>query len=152
MKRMIALLTTGLIALPASAHWQWTKWGMSPTQLIAASKGTASKVDPSLDVTAPYGVKEAVGTFNSSGRPLKASYWFKGGGLSQIDLSSSSEDDCFSLRRDLNALYGQPLSRSSMSTVWTDRPKGNRIQFVDWGPQGCNLIYSPIPSSANTGL
>jgi hypothetical protein len=152
MKRILFVVAIAAAAAPAEAHWQWTKWGMSPAQVIAASKGTVEHADPAADETMPYGVKEAVGTYDSNGRSMKASFWFKAGKLSQINLSSGDQDDCFSIRRDLGSLYGQPLSRSSMSTVWSDKAKGNRVQLVDWGAQGCDLVYAPLATSQSTGL
>lgn len=35
-----------LIVSPATADWQWTKWGMTAQQVIISSKGTAKAVPP----------------------------------------------------------------------------------------------------------
>lgn len=143
------------IASPAGAHWQYSRFGMTPQQVITASKGAVHRVDPASDATLPIGVKEAVGTYTANNRTMKVSFWFKGGALSQVDLSHDDENACMALARDLAGVFGEPLSRSKgmvPSTVWLDKARSNRVQFVDWGAQGCNLIYAPLPTASSTGL
>ncbi len=151
----ISLVVVVGIAAPAEAHWQYTRWGMTPDQVIVASKGAASRSDPAADATLRIGTKEAVGTYSANGQSMKASFWFKSGKLNQVNLSSEDEDACFALNRDLVGVYGQPTSRSGgmiATNVWLDKARGNRIQFSNWGTAGCDLIYAPLPTAAATGL
>ena len=53
----VSALACAAIASPAGAHWQYSKWGMTPDQVVAASKGTVQRVDPSSDAALPIGVK-----------------------------------------------------------------------------------------------
>ncbi len=157
---MKKLLFTALFACtmptPAQAHWQWTKWGMTPAQVAAGSRGSVKLADPSSDAEMPYGVKEAAGTYTSGGRTMKASFWFAGGKLSRVNLSNDDTDACSALERDMASVYGQPTTRSGGSmlttSVWRDVAKGNRVQFSNWSTGGCDLIYSPLATADNTGL
>ncbi len=151
----ILLVTAAGSAAPAEAHWQYTRWGMMPEQVIAASKGMASRSDPTTDAALPIGVKEAVGIYNADGRAMKASFWFKSGKLNQVNLSSDNDDACLALNRDLIGVYDQPTSRSRgmiETSVWLDKERGNRVQFSSWGTGGCNIIYAPLPTAQGTGL
>jgi hypothetical protein len=155
MKKSIVVIGAVFVAMPADAHWQFTRWGMTPAQVVAQSKATLERVDPSSDTEMPYGTKEVSGTYDSSGRTLKASFWFKAGKLNRVNLSSEDEDTCFSLRRDLVSVYGNAASRSGgmiATNVWSDRSKGNRVQFSNWGTGGCSVIYSPLATGASSGL
>lgn len=128
---------------------------MTPAQVVAGSKGTAQRVDPTSDAEMPYGVKEAVGRYDSNDRTLKASFWFKRGKLTRVNLASEDEDTCFALRRDLVSVYGKAASQSGgmiATNVWSDRAKGNRVQFSNWGTGGCDLIYSPMVTATSSGL
>ncbi|MGK2908640.1 MAG: hypothetical protein ACSLE1_02365 [Sphingobium sp.] len=155
-KMMAVALASSAVASPASAHWQYTRWEMTPNQVVVASKGSVQRFDPALDVTAPYGVKEAAGTYTSGGRTMKASFWFAGGKLSRVNLSNDDTDACFALERDMASVYGQPTTRSGGSmlttSLWRDVAKGNRVQFSNWSTGGCDLIYSPLATADSTGL
>jgi hypothetical protein len=155
MKRWIITVAVAAVTMPVQGHWQYTRWGMTSSQVIAGSKGTVQSADPSLDEEMPFGWKEAAGTYVSAGRPLKASFWFKGGKLLRVNLASDDEDTCLALRRDLVSLYEQAASGSPVTApanVWIDRIKGNRVQFSSWGPGGCDVIYSPLPTASDIGL
>lgn len=143
------------LASPVKAHWQYTRWGMTPAQVIAAGKGRVQKADPTADAAMPYGVKEAGGSYDSAGRVLKASFWFKSSNLTRVVLASEDEDTCFVLRRDLLSVYGKTAAQSGRlveTGVWYDRAKGNRVQFSNWGTGGCDVIYSPLVTAASSGL
>lgn len=150
---LVVAVTALSVSSAAQADWQYTKWAMSPDQVIAASKGAVAAVDPTKDAEMPWGIKEAVGTFSSNGREMKASFWFKDHKLTQVNLSSNSESDCVSIANDLNGIYGPPSDRpTGSSKVWNDSRTGNRILLRGWGSQGCDLIYSQLATSATTGL
>jgi hypothetical protein len=44
----IATLATGLLDESAFADWSFTRWGMTPQQVVHASKGRAALFDGSL--------------------------------------------------------------------------------------------------------
>ena len=155
MKRVIMSLAAIVflaVSTGAQAHWQYTRWGMTPDQVVIAARGAVQRADPKSDAEMPFGVKEAAGTYAAGNRSMKASFWFKEGRLSQVDLSSDNQDDCYSVKRDLDALYLSPNSTSAMSTIWIDEIKGNHIQYVNWGTLGCQIFYAVVQNSKSTGL
>ena len=46
MRRAPLLLALLVLAGPARAHWEYTRWGMTPEQVVQASRGTALLVPP----------------------------------------------------------------------------------------------------------
>ncbi|GLV24977.1 hypothetical protein [Sphingobium sp. TomTYG45] len=151
----VSALACAAIASPAGAHWQYSKWGMTPDQVVAASKGTVQRVDPSSDAALPIGVKEAAGTYSANDQSMRVSFWFKGGKLNQVHLAQDDADACMAVGRDLTGVYGQPTSRSGgmiSTSVWLDKARGNRVQFSNWSTGGCDLIYAPLPTAQSTGL
>ncbi|KYH01493.1 hypothetical protein SE91_25860 [Bradyrhizobium sp. DOA1] len=50
MERMeLTILPTGILAGPANAHGQYTKWVMTPDQVVSASHGEMKKRDETCD-------------------------------------------------------------------------------------------------------
>lgn len=154
-KMMPIAFVCAVLSSPAGAHWQYTKWGMTSDQVVAASKGAVRRVDPASDATLPIGIKEAAGTYAANDRTMRVSFWFKAGKLNEVHLGQDDADTCIAVARDLTAVFGQPTSRSSglvSTAVWLDKVRSNRVQFSDWGSSGCDLIYAPLPTASSTGL
>lgn len=155
MRNWVIALVSLCATAPAEAHWQYTRWGMTPAQVVAAAKGKVQRADPAADAEMPYGSKEAVGTYDTDGRNLRASFWFKNGKLSRVVLANEDEDTCYAIRRDLLSAYGKSAAQSGRmieTNVWLDRARGNRVQFSNWGTGGCDVIYAPLPTKASSGL
>lgn len=153
-KVYLAAACLAAIATPAHAQWQWAKWGMTPTQVITASKGQAQMAagdksaqgDTTRDVTSRY---------SAGDRTFDVSFWFDADGLQSVTLSPTGEHRCLSLRRDLLARYGEPVERSVRSVerlMWADRPSGNRVVIIIDGDDFCELQYGPLLSRASAGL
>ncbi|MBI5940147.1 MAG: hypothetical protein HY859_06950, partial [Caulobacterales bacterium] len=46
---MLAVVVASLLAAtPAAADWQWTKWGMTPSEVVSASDGKAKQTSPTI--------------------------------------------------------------------------------------------------------
>ena len=70
MVRTIALLSTLLVTSAAQANWQYTKWGMSPKELLALGNGkivTASPGEAAPNVTEYKGHRVTTMTLNTAG-------------------------------------------------------------------------------------
>jgi hypothetical protein len=103
------LLVAGLSA-PAWANWEYTRWGMSPEQVAAASSG-AVKVLPKAQRQSGGGDHSeiaAMGIFESEGLTLSVGFQFDTvtGGLTCV-LYNAMGDDVAELKDLLVKKYGQ---------------------------------------------
>lgn len=151
-RKMLAMVCACLIATPASAHWQFTTWGMTAEQVIAASNGSAhvGSGATSAQGDAKLG---AAGTYVSGEYQFTVNYWFGSAGLSMVSLSLRSDPQCRALQRDLLAKYGEPveISPSGMRRMWADQANGNRVVLISTSGF-CELQYAPLISAAGAGL
>jgi hypothetical protein len=150
-----ALLTATCAASPAAAHWQWTRWGMTPDQVIAASKGTA-RVGNREKSAQGDGTADVVGSYDAGGRIFTAKFYFQRGLLAYVVLGSRDWQACVQTVRDLQAVYGKPIEWSdggvASNATWLDQTRGNRVKIVAVPEAYCELQYSPISSAAASGL
>lgn len=142
------------ISSPASAHWQFTNWGMTPEQVIASSNGSA-KAGPG-DKSAQNGDRLlAVGTYSAGDYTFSANFWFGPKGLTGVSLALHDDGQCTSVRRDLLAKYGPPVEETGSSVQrrsWNDQQGGNRIVLIETGLGYCELQYSSLISEAGASL
>lgn len=143
------------IASPAGAHWQFTKWGMTPAQVIEASNGTASVGDGAKSGRGDDTV-EAIGTYVAGETSFTAKFWFGHQGLSMVALQLRDDGKCLDVQRDLLAKYGEPVERTGGSglqrRMWVDSPSGNRVGLLNTDVGFCQVEYSPLVSSTGAGL
>jgi len=155
MKKVYLVATClAVIAAPAHAQWQWTKWGMTPTQVIAAGKGQARAAEGDKSSQGDA-TRDVAGEYSVGHRTFKVSFWFDAGGLEKVTLSPIGEHRCLDLRRDLLAKYGEPVERSPRSVerlMWADKVSGNRVVIIIDGDNFCELQYAPLVSRAAAGL
>ena len=138
-----ALFAVSVSATAANADWQYTKWGMTQSQVIAASKNEAQRVEPSSKYVCNGGhipfasvEKKTIGqfTFNvtfCSDKP--------GGSLKSVRLGY--HENVPVLKRALLSQYGTPVSDKGNGTIWSDQKSGNSIDLYDFGA-GAILTYS----------
>lgn len=132
-----AILTT---ATPAAADWQWTRWGMSPAEVVTASGGKAVPGARGLYVLSEPQVAGGL-TFDS------VAFSFDDGRLSAVTMVS---DDILFIEAEwkLAAAFGEPVVKSDDQgrvRVFVDRAKGNSIRLVETSV-GSTLVYSAIPA------
>jgi len=145
------------ISMPAKAHWQYTKWDMTPVQVIAASKGSAKSAAGDMSAQKDK-TRDVDGTYVTGDRTFDVSFWFAEGLLKLVTLSPAGgpgERRCLDLKRDLLAKYGEPIERSPGSverSMWADKPTGNRVVIISSGDDFCELQYAPLISAAGSGL
>lgn len=152
--RAMVVLAACICALPAQAHWQFTKWAMTPEQVVAASGGTAQLGSGEKSVQGDA-VKGAVGRYEAGDYKFAVNYWFNASGLSGVSLSLKDDDQCLALQRDLLAKYGEPVERSGGSVqrrMWADRTASNRVVLITTGLGFCELQYAPLVSQGGAGL
>jgi hypothetical protein len=141
---------------PASADWQYTKWGMTVPQVAAASGGKATPLtDKGLDrgtdivrLQAPY----TSGAFVFTARFLFDASTER---LSRVDLKLENGKMCADLHGALYTKYGPPDTTKpsvAMLSIWRDRASSSTISLLTIGGDSCTLGYAPMRNSNNQGL
>ncbi len=136
------------IALPsaAEAHWRYTRYGMTPAEVIAASGG---KLKRGTGQPGPEGTTNgATGRFEADGYSYAANFFFRQGGLVEIRLDLDGEENCLRLREDFVRIYGQPPDfRQSIVSHWTwlDQRWGNRVRLLSLA-RYCQVQYVALPA------
>ena len=103
-----------LLATPAAAHWEFTRWGMTERQVIAASRGAVRALPREERRLVPAARMEyrATGEFRSGNLTLTVAFAFdaRNGGL--VCVSAQGEaGQAPALRARLERLFGAPQER-----------------------------------------
>jgi hypothetical protein len=147
-------------ASTAHADWQYTKWGMTVDEVVAASGGKAvpntdnvfNMDDPNLatKLSTPYAVDTV---------EFAAHFLFDPQGkLGLVHLRPIDAQNCFRLKSELANKYGRPSNITDLgvvrNTYWRDTESSNLVQFVEVkSRQGsCMLKYGPLKSTMSRGL
>ncbi|MGY3610455.1 MULTISPECIES: hypothetical protein [unclassified Bradyrhizobium] len=113
---MLAILLTGILAGPANANWQYTKWGMTPDQVIAASRGEMKKCDATCSKqrtdteTALTYAKYRSGEFSFT---AFAFFGNSSNRLEYVELRLDEASKAYRLLAELKSKYGEPTSQSN---------------------------------------
>jgi hypothetical protein len=131
----------------ARADWQYTKWGMTPDQVVSASNGSASIVPPN-------GGCPVQGTYKSGSQVFSMSACFDNNGLNQIelDMENATPSDAQQILAALTAKYGNPTPGDNPTAYqWTDLGSDNQIILWDFSLSGRVLIFYK-PTLTGNGL
>ncbi len=136
------------------ADWQYTRWGMSPKQVVAASKGKAKPFSSETmpDVRAQGGYQS--GTFH-----FKVNFAFRPNDnqLSEVELVPLDNSTCHSIKLNLEGKYGQAVNIETNEYIereesrWHDRKQNNLVSFASY-PNRCFLKYKQLSTSDGKGL
>jgi hypothetical protein len=163
---VLALACCGASA--AKADWQYTKWGMTPQQVVSASKNLAregSDLRPDSDGN----VSKLVAPYQSGKFPFEAQFGFDAADrLSSVtlvlnDKSASmdmgadmnmnmDQEVCRDLEVSVNTAYGPPQGGGSADMVysietWQDQKNKNNVKYTVLYGTGCYVQYSAIKSA-----
>jgi hypothetical protein len=144
------------VSISAHADWQYAAWGMSPENVISASKGVAVRAEsPAVArngerglLTAPYATNNIL---------FVVHFWFAVGEpkLARVTLGTQYASDCPNVRSLLSNIYGAPQVSDlgpPASLRWRSDATGNFIAFSQYGDTRCVLDYYPIPIPGPPGL
>ncbi len=111
MRPVMRALTLALLSLPLQAHanWEYTHWGMTPAQLVAASHGAVHIIPPQRrGATALLTLAE--GEFRTGAIILNVSFAFRaaGNGLALVSYVTQTAAQNYALRDYLVHKYGAP--------------------------------------------
>jgi hypothetical protein len=120
-----------MAAPPAFADWQFTKWGMTPDQVAAASHGAAASVDPLTISNAVNGDRTLLQMpYNAGTFDFVASFAFDNSDhLDRVHLVLQS-GAAIDLRTALLAKYGKPAHQDSDLEAF-----GGRIIWITPGEE-----------------
>lgn len=134
----------------AWADWEWTRWGMSPEQVVRASKGRATVLDPAagkrLNRFEGTQILAVMSEYQAAGKVFEVRFGFDAERrLNEVTLNAGA-DAFYDLVRMMTAIYGAPVDGSDRiipGRTWIDRSKGNAIQLIKLN--GAVIQYRPVP-------
>ena len=153
--KLKAVVFLGLVtaSLSAYADWQYTKWGMTPDELVAAAKNAKQSISKSKhpDLISRGWLFE--GEYRTNIYRFKAIFIFSKNPekLKSVSLQPSDKSQCNVLMADLIATYGPQVKHNKLSTgdllTWNDAVKKNEVQLVI-DPSICFVTYNDTKQSA----
>lgn len=123
---------------PASADWQYAKWGMTAAEVIAASNGEARRLPAGKEIVCAFNDQKPIAYIPAK----KIDQWtFEvvfcaagGGKLSSVALEPKPAEDTYnSLRASLLGRYGRPIQDGQGDiavTAWNDTKGGNLVRLA----------------------
>ena len=143
------VLTAVPPASAAGAGFRGLQWGMTPQEVLVASRGTA-QLDPNRGrYSTPQAFAMFVVPHRFAGFPFEARFLFdrETRGLSRLHLTLLDPEACGDLREALGGRYGQPQNEVQSLyfsfTKWYDRGR-DEVVWSDIAGQ-CTLESWPLP-------
>ncbi len=168
----LAIGTLILTTWPSFADWQYTRWGMTPDEVVAASNGAASKPQIAPPKKGRAVDDETVkGTYETPSFKFSVGFVFENDKLAAVRLKPMPIDKIYDVGSQLASIYGKPIydrdERTSggicflTNRKWRDEKAGNEISYSSYACIKTNISnksliggvsYTPIRSSKSTGL
>lgn len=161
---VLALACCGTSA--AKADWEYTKWGMTPQQVVSAAQNRTRKssdLHPDSDgnvtkLVAPYQNGkfsfEAQFGFDASDRLSSVTLVLndKSAGMDMGADMNMDRAGCHDLQASVRTAYGQPLGGGSAHMqysieTWRDRKNKNNVTYTVLDGVGCYVQYSAIKAA-----
>ncbi len=140
---------------PAAADWQYTQWGMTPDEVVAAADGAAHpNTDRNLDAD---GLRaELVAPWQGETVAFTAVFIFNARDkLHYVTLNPIGAMSCPAVSQTLLAHYGPPGSKARMGPAaimrWDDVAGDNLVVYLDLGLGNCTVQYSKLPPTRPSG-
>lgn len=142
MRRTLPLLAAAVAVtwpMSASAHWSFTRWGMTPDQVNAASGGRLAASGDAGDGIMRQN-KRLAGLVDFEGRKYRADFFFSdAGGLNMVRLKPLDQSQCPAIIAQMKARYG--ASANQYNGDWTDKTTGDGVL------QSFSYEYTPCYTS-----
>jgi len=149
---VLALVLPCGASIPARADWQYTKWGMSPEEVLSQSNGNARRV-PEAEIArlSPYSrdlVSFVRAAYVANGEKFVVSFQFGKNTkrLQRVDLDAADAANCSAYKFSLLDKFGSPIFKSADEKllIWRDPPSGDAITWSYLPPSVCEIRFSPI--------
>lgn len=157
---LFAFLLLIISVASANADWQYSKWGMTVDQVLAASKGQLKKCSAVCDKQSTDGTEaQLYGPYSSGDFEFTAFALFdkKTRKLASIRLRLDNNDKAQELMGALRSKYGEPETKSRTQVlnlaVW--RSAGDQISYILIGFDNNytgTVSYQPRVTDSNKGL
>jgi hypothetical protein len=126
------MISSAIFAGKALANWQYTRWDMTPEQVVTASRGAAHTVpyDPGKSRTGRQCLVR--GQYSIGDEVFDTYFCFDDQRRLKVvllEINSPAPQQIESLKNALLTEYGQPQSRNQDSWFWTVARENNIIQF-----------------------
>jgi hypothetical protein len=150
-----------ITATPALADWQYTKWNMTPHDVVLASKGTVHTVEAKPGQRVFDADLLAEGTYDAAGFSFVSQFFFDASNrLRAVKLVVDDTSRCGELEQKLQGIYGlsenrdDNLSPVSITEFWLDTKNNLKARFTTstFGEKLCFVIYVPLQSTGASGL
>ncbi|MCW5771719.1 MAG: hypothetical protein KIT16_08810 [Rhodospirillaceae bacterium] len=132
-----------VVANPARADWEWTRWGMNAQEVMAASRG-AAKPNPRGDTTRSGRTLHAM--VDSSGYAFAATFHFSPEDrLVRVSLRPRDVTRCAELLAHLERDHGATKKETAGGVDmyrWRDDRRNSTIVYLTIGPGDCSIDYS----------
>jgi hypothetical protein len=137
------------LAAGARADWEYTRWGMTPEQVVAASRGVVRLGAPPQGKTYEGLEGRALGAHRTDGAAFDAYFHFdQAGELAKVALERTGGTACAALHGRLMARFGKPekSTRTNFATIetWRDAPRGNLVRYVLVGELPCTITFDRL--------
>lgn len=146
---IVGALTLLAAASPASAEWQFTNWGMSVDEVVAASGGSVERYNGSPGQRIMGSNFQAKGSYSAGGYDFESEFYFDPSGrLSVIRLMLIDYSQCGSMREMMQGIYGSSAEGGLFreTQAWYDSDRGNVVRTTQVGGM-CFIAYTPLRSS-----
>jgi hypothetical protein len=148
--------------------WEYTKWGMTPQQVVSASKNLATEASD-LRPDSDGNVTKLVAPYQSGKFSFEAQFGFdatdrlasvtlvlndKAAGMDMGADTNMDHGVCYHLLVSVNAAYGPPQGGGSVHMqysieTWQDQKNKNNVTYTVLDGVGCYVQYSAINRTAN---
>lgn len=140
-----ALLAALSAAVPAQAHFEYTRWGMTEQQVIAASRGAARALPaPERRSVGVIEYRVTASQRSDAGPSFTVAFGFASpGGLRCISYRADGEGAAIALRAWLIRRYGQPEGRGGQTAQGQESLSWTRPDQIDaeFGPGGALALH-----------
>jgi len=151
MRPLFTLILMIVLSTPTLAGWQFSHWGMTPTEFENAAKAegvplarqiNSSDTSKEVKFTAPYQTDkfnfEASFTFTDRDQPR----------LNNVQLKLTDLSQCSALISALETLYGKPVKAFTAKGIvlkeWHDRKLSNIVTILAGEGKACSIAYTDL--------
>lgn len=154
---VLLLLSSPAVTSSARADWQYTRWGMSPEEVIKASNGSARPTSTAEQAERKRGNREAMASaeYRAGEVPFRADFLFAGGKLVMVALHLLDHQRRNEVLNALSSRYGAPVNNyvgnNTAKQGWQASSEGNYVEAYDlYSIRALDVLYTA--ASAGQGL
>ena len=159
MRRLLGVVLWLTMSLPAAANWQYTRWGMTPAQVTAASHHTASETTPEEQagerIASTGEVALLTAPWQSEKFRFTTFFFFSPGKrLTHVELKLQDPAEGAALLGSLRQKYGAAFDTKSFEMmsweIW--HYKGDQISYTVALGKLFSVEYAPLANGDNGAL